>query len=152
MSNVDEQAGREQPPEGKLIQSAREERGFTAEYAGRLAGMSGTMQRAYERGWRSKEGRFVRVRASTETLTTMASIVGVTAAQLSLVRPDAAAELMRRHGDGPQELARLLETIREVFGLDVFDSALDLMGDKSRVVPFPGRHSATHAPRPSEAR
>jgi len=129
MRDKDEQAGRQQPPEGKLIQDHREARDLSAEECGRRAGMSSRMWRRYERGWRNRDdGRWTRVRMSTETLVTMASIVELPATDLSICRPDAAAELMRKQAtDDPTELARLLKKISDVFGEDAFDLALQMM-------------------------
>ena len=78
-----------QPPEGRLIEQAREDRGLAQNAAARAVGLSGTRWRQIVKGEGSLSGPKV-----TRTLARMAYTVGVTPSQLMQAgREDAAREL-----------------------------------------------------------
>ena len=85
------------PPEGRLIEDARERRRLSQNKAAELAGISGTRWRQIVTGTASGgKGIQVPVHGRAETVARMAQVVGVTAEQLSSVdREDAGRELRR---------------------------------------------------------
>lgn len=126
----------EQPPEGRLIERAREKLGISQAEAGRQAGVSGQRWRALVKGY--KEGGRQTVRGRADTLARMARVVGLQHVDfIGVGRPDVALELLRDDLDAgakpPRDekieapVDRLYETLmalRRIFGEVAFKSAI----------------------------
>lgn len=101
----------EPPPEGVLIETARNEARLSVREAARRAGISEGWWRQVVKGYQSLSGgTYGDVRAPADTVAGMAKVAGVTPEQLESEgqRPDA-AEILRKMDDDDGDVANLLE-------------------------------------------
>lgn len=94
-----------QPPEGKLIADALARKGISIREASRRAGISYGRWRQITSGYQNvSPGSYARVRAPAATLARMASVVGVTPAQMEDAgRADAAGILQEMQASAPSQ-------------------------------------------------
>lgn len=138
---------RGQPPEGLLIEQAREARKLSQREAARLAGMSHTRWRHLVAGerpsWPDHSGEPVRIVGTAKVIARMAIVVQLDVEDFQKIRPDVSAELIRlgildaanKSSDfGPARLAEMLTEIEEAFGSDMFHTALSLLPPRTTSV------------------
>lgn len=103
------------PPEGQVIEEAREKRRLSQNKAAEQAGLSGTRWRQIVTGVASGgKGIQIPVHGRAETVARMAQVVGVAPEQLAEVGRDDAAEVLRTLAATPEEPNRdLAEQLAE---------------------------------------
>lgn len=108
------------PPEGRLIEQARERKRLSQNKAAKAAGMSGTRWRQVVAGWASGgEGIQIPVHGNAKRIALMAQVVDVTPEQLEEVgREDAARELRElRPSDEPDAEPSLRDVVEQMNAL-----------------------------------
>jgi hypothetical protein len=103
----------EPPPWGALISAALASEGISAREAARRAGLSEGRWRQISGGYQVvSPGVYAQVRGPAATLARMASVVGVTPAQLRGAGRDDAAQVLARQRDRRPDGAEMLERVK----------------------------------------